>query len=186
VKRICLAGAAIAGLLTIGVTTAPASITHGAVKAAAGQKKTTKTKQTGTKLTCRLSLTSQVPSGSVTVTQGAVDGTQFGSAKCGNPLGSGVEGDSFTSNSGGTVSGSYQQYFNAGTVHGDYTLAPNSTQPPTTTSFTSASYSGTVTIKNGTGLDKKAVGTGTLTCTTADSLHYTCAEKLRLILPKTT
>jgi hypothetical protein len=183
VKRICLAGAAIAGLLTVGVATAPALTTHAAVRATAGKKKSTKPTTTTTKLTCSLNLAMQVPGGSVTVTQGSVDGNQFGRANCGSPLGTGVEGDSFTSDSGGTLSGSYQQYFNAGTVYGDYTLTPNDTGPPTTTSFASASYTGTLTIKDGKGLDKHAVGTGTLTCTTADSVHYTCTEKLKLTLP---
>jgi hypothetical protein len=186
VKRICLAGAAIAGLLTIGATTAPALTTHAAFAAAAGKKKTTKPTTIASKLTCSLGLTNQVPSGSVTVTQGAVDGTQSGKARCGSPLGSGLQVDSFTSDSGGTLSGTYQQYFNAGTVYGAYTLVPNDTQPPTTTSFASASYTGTLTIKNGTGVDKKAVGTATLTCTTADAVHYTCTEKVKLILPATT
>jgi hypothetical protein len=183
VKRICLAGAAIAGLLTIGVSTAPASTTHAAVMATAGKKKTTKPTTITTKLVCTLSLTDQVPAGSVTVTQGAVAGNQYGKAKCGNPLGSGVQVDSFTSDSGGTLSGTYQQYFNGGTVYGDYTLVPNDTEPPTTTSFTSASYAGTLTITNGTGVNKQAVGTATLTCMTADAVHYTCTEKLKLTLP---
>jgi hypothetical protein len=183
VKRICLAGAAIAGLLTIGVSTAPAATTHAAVTASAGKKKTTKPTTITSKLACSLSVADQVPSGSVTVTQGAVQGNQYGKANCGTPLGSGLEVDSFTSDSGGTLSGTYQQYFRAGTVYGAYTLAPNDTGPPTTTSFTSASYAGTVTIKNGTGVDKKAVGTGTLTCMTTDAVHYTCTEKLKLTLP---
>jgi hypothetical protein len=183
VKRICLAGAAIAGLLTIGVSTAPASTTHAAVRATAGKKKTTKPATVTTKVTCSLSLSDQVPSGSVTVTQGAVQGSQYGKANCGTALGSGLQVDSFASDSGGTVSGTYQQYFKAGTVYGAYTLATNDTGPPTTTSFTSASFTGTITIKNGTGIDKKAVGTGTLTCLTTDSIHYACTEKLKLTLP---
>jgi hypothetical protein len=184
-KRICLVGAAIAGLLTIGVATAPASTPHAAVRTAAGKKKTTKPTKTTTKLTCSLKLLTQVPSGSVSVTQGATSGSQFGRAGCGKPLGPGAEADSFAQDSSGTQAGPYQQWFNAGTIYGTYSLTPNDTGPPTTSTFTSASYTGTVMVTSGRGLYKKATGSGTLTCSTTDAAHYTCTEKLKLILPAT-
>ena len=182
-KRICLLGAAIAGLLIIGVASALAASPHASTKAAAGKKKSTTPTTVTTKLSCTSHLSLQVPNGETTVTQGATDGTQDGNVACPSTLGSGVEFESFTTDDAGNVSGKWQQYFNAGTVYGTYTLVPDDNNPPTTTSFTSASYTGTVTIKNGTGVDAKAVGTGTLTCATTDSVHFTCTEKAKLTLP---
>jgi hypothetical protein len=179
VKRICLLGAVIAGLLTIGGATASAST-------AAGKKKPAKPTFVTTKLTCNLDLTTQAPSGSAAVTQGAADGTQFGKAECGSPLASGVEANSFSQDDAGDWSGPYQQYFDAGTIYGDFMMTPNDTAPPTTTSFTTASFTGTLTVKNGKGIYKDATGTGTLTCATTDAAHYTCTEKLKLILPAPT
>ena len=79
------------------------------------------------------------------------------------------------------MSGRYQQWFNAGSVYGEYTLTAQDTGPPSTTSFTNASYRGTISVTNGTGLFRRTAGTGTLTCTTTDLAHYACTEKLKLV-----
>jgi hypothetical protein len=165
VKRICLLGAAMAGLLVAGVATAPAATTHSTKKS--------------TKLTCTLKLVDQIPSDDTAVTQGAGSGTQFGTAACGKPLGRGVEQDSFTLDDAGDLVGPYQQWFNTGSVRGQYVLTPNDSQSPTLT-FSQASYSGTIKVTGGTGAFNKASGTGTLTCSTQDSAHYSCTEKLKL------
>ena len=183
-KRICLLGAAIAGLLIIGVTSALASAPH-ASKAAGG--KTKSSKSTGIKLACSSKLSLQVPGSDTDVTAGSTQGTEYGTVRCAPQLGSGVQFQSFTTDDAGDISGKFQQYFNAGTVYGVYSLVANDQSgPPTTTSFSAASYTGTVTIKNGTGVDKKATGTGTMTCSTIDAVHYTCTEKVKLVLPTTT
>jgi hypothetical protein len=180
VKRICLLGAAIAGLLIIGVGSALAATPH-ASKAAGG-----KSKSSGTKVSCSSKISLQVPSGETDVTAGATQGTQYGTVKCGSMLGSGVQSDSFTTDDAGDLSGKFQQYFNAGSVFGTYVLSANDQSgPPTIQSFSSASYTGTVTIKNGTGVDKGASGKGTLNCSTADAVHFTCTEKVKISLPTT-
>ncbi len=189
-KRICLLGAAIAGLFIIGVATAMAATPHASVRAVAAKKGTSKkgtSKKSakGKKVSCKLSLSVQVPAGNVDVTQGSTDGTEFGSAGCGRPLGTGVESASFTTDAGGDLIGKWQQYFKAGTVYGTYDLTPVSTGPTTPGTFTAASYTGTVTVKAGTGTDLGDTGTGTLTCTTLDVIHYSCTEGLRLVLPAT-
>lgn len=166
-KRICLAGTAIAGLLTIGVATG---------SAATG---TTKTKPT--KVSCKSSLVLQVPAGATDVTQGATDGSEFGSTKCGKHFASGVMTMSFTTDSGGNESGSFQQYFNAGSVYGSFTLVP--TDSGLQSSFTSSTFAGTVKIKNGTGIYKKISGKGTLACSTTDAVHFSCAETVKAVLP---
>ena len=164
-KRICLLGAAMAGLLVAGVATAPAATKHASKKS--------------TKLTCTLKLVNQIPSDDVSVTQGAGSGTQFGTAACGKPLRRGVEQDSFTLDDAGDLTGPYQQWFNTGSVKGKYVLTPTDNQSPSAT-FSQASYSGTIQVTGGTGAFNKASGTGTLTCATQDSAHYTCTEKLKL------
>jgi hypothetical protein len=182
VKRIFLVGAAMAALLTAGIVTAPASATPAATKPASVNKKpVTKLEPVKTTLTCTLKLVTQIPSNDVTVTQGAESGTQYGRAGCAKPLFSGVEQSSFLQDESGNLSGKWQQWFNAGSLYGTYTLTAADTGPPTTTSFTNASYTGTVTVTNGTGLFKKATGTGTLGCTTKDLAHYACTEKLKLV-----
>ena len=181
-KRICLVGAAMAALLTAGIVTAPALATPAAKKPASVNKKpVTKLEPVKTTLTCTLKLVTQIPSNDVTVTQGAESGTQHGRAGCAKPLFSGVEQSSFLQDESGDLSGKYQQWFNAGSLYGTYMLTAEDTGPPTTTSFTNASYAGTVTVTNGTGFFKKAAGTGTLACVTTDLAHYTCTEKLKLI-----
>lgn len=181
-KRICLAGAAMAALLTAGVVTSPASATPAATKPANVIKNSvTKLEPVTTTLTCTLKLVTQIPSNDVTVTQGADSGTQYGRAGCAKPLFSGVEQSSFLQDESGDLSGKYQQWFNSGSVYGEYTLTAQDTGPPSTTSFTNASYSGTISVSNGTGVFKKAAGTGTLACTTTDLAHFACTEKLKLV-----
>jgi hypothetical protein len=182
VKRIYLVGAAMAALLCAALTTAPAFATSAATKPVSVKTKTVvKNTLVTTNMTCSIKLATQIPSNDVTVTQGAASGTQSGSAGCAKPLFSGVQRDSFVQDDTGDLSGNYQQWFNAGSIYGTYALTPGDTGPPTTTSFTAASYTGTITVTDGTGLFKKATGTGTLACATTDSAHYTCTEKLKLV-----
>lgn len=182
-KRIRLAGAAVAGLLITGAPAAAAATPHASAKAAAGKSTTSKTATT--KIRCKLSLTLQAPADSTDVVLGATDGTQLGSARCGAPFGAGLASLSFTEAADGSLSGAWQDYFNAGTIYGEYALTPADSGPPSTTSFASASYSGTVTVKAGAGAAAKTTGTGTLTCSTTDGVHYSCSEVAKLVLPPT-
>jgi hypothetical protein len=154
VKRICLVVAAMAALLIAGV--ASASATTSAKKKSAG-------KAVKTTLTCSLKLVTQIPPDDVTVIQGAESGTQYGRAGCAKPLFSGIEEATFVQDESGNLSGKFQQWFNAGTISGTYALTAQDTGPPTSTSFTSASYTGTMTLTSGTGLYRKATGTATRT-----------------------
>lgn len=183
VKRIYPVGAAVAALLTAGLIATPAFATPAAKKPATVSKFKTVVKNTlvTTRMSCDLKLATQIPSNDVTVTQGAASGTQNGRAGCAKPLYSGAQQNSFSSDDAGNLQGKYQQWFNAGSIYGAYMLTPLDTGPPTTTTFTAASYSGTVTVTGGTGLFRKATGSGTLACFTTDSAHYTCTEKLKLV-----
>jgi hypothetical protein len=179
-KRILLTGAAVAGLFTAGITTAAASAATS--RPAASQKKlTTTTKTVSASATCKVNLTTAAPLGSIDVTAGGDSGSQFGKQSCGTPLGAGVSHATFALDDAGDLSGSIQHWFPTGQVFGTYTLTPGAAAgPPTSTSFGQASYTGTLTIKGGTGALKGATGTGTMTCSTNDAVHYTCTEKLKL------
>ena len=179
-KRICLVGAAMAGLLTAGITTAASAKPSPAAKKPAKTKTTVK-KPVTAKLSCSLSLVTQVPSNDVAITQGALTGTQYGFAGCGRPLFKGMERVTFSTDASGVITGKYQQWFNPGSVYGTYTLTPVAqSTPPTTSSFTSQSYTGTITVSNGTGAYARAAGKGTLSCSTTDAAHYACKEALKL------
>lgn len=181
-KRIYLVGAAMAALLTAAIAAVPALATPAATQPASVNKKpVTKLVPVKTTMSCELRLVTQIPPGELTVTQGADSGSQYGRAACPKPLFSGVEENSFVQDQSGNQSGKYQQWFNAGSVYGQYTLTPQDTGPPTTSSFTNASYTGTISVTNGTGSFKRSVGTGTLACATTDLTHYTCTEKLKLV-----
>ena len=146
VKRIYLVGAAIAALLSAG--------THNraGVCDVRGQETGQRQDQAGgqehgvtTKLTCDLKLATQIPSNDVTVTQGADSGTQFGWAGCGKPLFRGVEQSLVPAGRlrrpVGQVPAVVQRRLGLRHLHAH----PEDTGPPTTTSFTAASYTGTVT-----------------------------------------
>ena len=62
-------------------------------------------------------------------------------------------------------------------------MTPSDDNPPTTTSFSQVSYTGTFAVTNGTGTLAKAAGTGTLTCSTQDSIHFSCKQKGKLTTP---
>lgn len=166
-KRICL-GAAIAGLLTMGVASASAASHHASTKAS-GVKTT--------KLSCKTTLALQVPSGATDVTAGATDGTEFGIVRCAK-VGSGLQYQTFTTDDAGDVTGKFVQLFGTGELAGTYTLTPSSSDqgPPDANSFSAASWTGTLALK-GSG-HSKSVGKGTLVCSTQDAVHFACTEKL--------
>ena len=172
-KRICLMGAAVAGLFTAGITSAAS---------AAPAKTTTPTSPTtmvATTLTCKIAVATQIPSNDTTVLAGSTTGRQFGSVGCGKA--SGVQRDSFTTDNAGNLSGPLQMWFRTGSLYGTYNLTVNpQTGPPTSTSFAQASYGGTMTIKGATGSYRGATGTGTLKCSTQDSAHFDCTAKVKI------
>jgi len=177
VRRIHLAAIAATGLLTAGLVTIPASASTTAHKP---PKTKSKVVAITTKLSCHLSLATDIPAGDVTVPQGAASGHQSGAASCGAPLLRGVETNSFTANTAGDLAGTYSQWFKAGTVSGTYALTPQSTGPPSPTSFAAISYTGKISVTGGSGLLRRAVGAGTLSCSSPDAAHFACTERLKL------
>jgi hypothetical protein len=128
----------------------------------------------------------QIPADATGVTAGAVQGTYAGHAGCGAPLFGGVASSPFTIDASGDVNATYTEYLATGSLRGTYSLSITEQSPPTQTTFAATSYAGTVTVTGGTGVYRGVTGTGTLTCSTPDSVHLSCKEKLKLALPSLT
>ena len=178
-KRICLLGATIAAVLIIGVASALAATSS----SSKGGKKSKTPSTVTTKVSCASSLTLQVPAGATDVSPAGQDGSEMGSVTCPG-VGKGVEAQSFTTADSGDLIGKWQAWFSTGTVYGTFDLTPDDNGPPTsTTSFSQASYTGTFIVKGGASAFAKATGTGTLTCSTQDSVHFSCKQKGKVITP---
>jgi hypothetical protein len=145
---------------------------------AAAKSKAPKVKVTA--VSCSMSIVDQVDSDGVPVVVAAEQGTQYGTVACNKLLGHGVMADQFTTNDAGDLTGIFQQYFNAGTVHGKFVLAQGDNGTPTPGSFASSNYAGTVSVLGGTGVYQGASGTDTMKCNSRDSLHLACTAKLKL------
>ena len=175
-KRIVFTGAAVAALFTAGIPAAMA-----ATPAHHSKKTTTRTETKGE--SCKLSLTTVAPPGAPGVTAGTTSGINFGKSSC-SAARPGVARQVFAIDTAGDMTGKIQQWFATGSVYGTFQLtAASLTGPPTATSFGKAAYSGTVKLTGASGMMKGITGMGTMTCSTPDSLHFTCKEKLTLSLP---
>ena len=123
----------------------------------------------------------RVAAGSPTVDQPPANGSQYGPVRC-NQLGSGVEQDNFKVPDSGDTVGKYWQYFAGGSVHGTFDLTPTEgfgALP--SSSFSNETWAGKVTVTGGTGAFAGAKGKkGTMKCTSADTVHLTCTEKIKL------
>ena len=188
-KRICLLGAAIAGLFIIGATNAMALGSHASARTAATKSTSkAKSKVATLKVGCSLSLSLLAPSGSSDVTPASPTGNHAGMAKCpAKGVGKGSEWDSFTTDDSGDMVGKWQEWFNTGTLYGTYLLTPSDSQPSDPSNFAAAAYTGTLVVKGGTGtLAKdytKRNAAGTMKCSTQDSVHYTCKQFAKLVVP---
>lgn len=183
-KRLCLVGMAMAGLLTASI---PAVAT--AKPAASGHKKPAKTKTTTkvtpvtSKVSCKLAFVTQPPANDVTVTPGQT-GSQYGKANCGGPLGRGIVSDTFRQDDAGDIIAPYTFWLKDGTLSGKWMLTPTEqVGPPSTTPFTAQTYAGTAKISRGSGGWAKSTGRATLKCSTLDGAHYSCTESLKVTTP---
>jgi len=161
VKRICLVGSAVAVCLLASVA--------GTAIAASGKSKTTK-------VPCSVKTTIVPAAGDSAVSPPASQGTEFGSANCGGGLGHGVQADSFTVPDSGDTVAKYTMYFATGSVHGTYDLTPQSSS----LNFLATTWTGTMKVTGGTGTWKGVKGTGTMKCSSADGVHTSCKDHLKL------
>lgn len=125
-----------------------------------------------TPLTCAIALQSLA-------TPAEPAGEEFGTVSCSRVFGDGVQHDVFevtpTSETAGLVHGRYTQYFETGTIHGEYDLTFEAT------SATTLALTGTATIGGGTGAYKHSEGSATLSCTSRDGITHTdCTETATL------
>lgn len=164
--------------------TAASLAVGGGIAAAASPKTTTTAKPV--KLTCKLTFNTTPQPGDNTVAQPESQGSQYGPVHCARTgFGGGLVGDSFTVPDSGDTVGKYTEYFNAGSISGKFDLAPQEGAPIDQTTFSSLTWQGTIKITRGTGVYagiKGEKGTGVMKCSTTDSVHFACREKIKVIL----
>ena len=169
-RRICLVGTAIAAVpFAVGISVATAAPKSTAAKP--------------TVLKCHISLSAVPPPGSPAVDQPPSKGAQYGTVHCGGAtFGWGVEKSTFSVPDSGDTVGSYAQYFGAGSIRGKFDLTPAEVSGDLgNTGFATQSWVGKFTVTGGTGALAKAAGKkGVLKCTSGDSVHLTCTEKIEL------
>jgi hypothetical protein len=179
----------------VGTVIATASLVIGAgIATAASSTKTVKVKPIVLK--CNISMATEAAAGSSSVDPTATQGNQYGPTHCPTKgFGAGMIADSFTVPDSGDTVGTYVEYFKAGSVTGAFDLTPNESPPLTDTTFSSQSWTGTITVMDGTGVYKgiktykakhKPATPGVLNCTSPDSVHLTCTEKIKVTMPPAT
>jgi hypothetical protein len=169
-RRICIVGTALAAVpLAVGI-----SVTAAGAKTAPAASK-------AVVVTCHISLATVPPAGSPVVDQPPAKGTQYGPARC-KGLGSGIMQDNFKVPDSGDTVGKYWQYFGNGSVHGSFDLTPTEASGAlSSSSFSNEAWVGKVTVTGGTGAFAGAKGKkGTMKCTSADTVHLSCTEKIKL------
>jgi len=170
-RRICLVGTALAVVsLVVAISVN-----------AAGAKTAKKPASKGIVVKCHLSLGTVPPAGQSSVEQPPSNGTLYGPARC-SQLGSGIEQANFKVPDSGDTVGKYWQYFGNGSIHGKFDLTPSEGFGAlSSSSFSNEAWTGTVTVTGGTGAFAKAAGKkGTMKCTSGDTVHLTCTEKIKL------
>jgi hypothetical protein len=180
-RRICLVGALLAICsLALGVATAGAKSHHHHPKK---PKPAPKPKPTTITSSCTLGLTVVPAAGDTAVLPDPQSGNMYGPIKC-SGAGSGVASFPFTVADSGDIVGNMTGSFGTGTVTGAVDLTESSSSLPTPYEFGNADLTGTFTVKSGTGTDKGVTGKSTtFTCSTPDSVHYSCTMKLKLTFP---
>jgi hypothetical protein len=182
-RRICLVGALLAICsLALGVATAGAK-GHHHKKPTPAPKPAPKPKPTTITSSCSLGLTVVPAVGDTAVLPDPQSGNMYGPLKC-SGAGTGVSSFPFTVADSGDIVGNMTGYFATGSVTGAVDLTESSSALPTPYEFGNADLTGTFKVKSGTGTDKGVTGQSTtFTCSTTDSVHYSCTLKVKLTFP---
>jgi hypothetical protein len=166
-RRICLA-VTVVGVAPLAVGVAVASAAPAKPKAIT--------------LNCNVQLTASPLAGTNVVDQPPTQGWMYGPISCPRQgYGSGVEASSFTVPLSGDTVGSFTQYLSAGSIKGKFDLAPQ--EDLSTSFFSSATWTGTLTVTGGTGVYKGIKSNrnaGTMTCSSDDTVHLMCTEKVKV------
>jgi hypothetical protein len=156
----------------------------GGLAVAASPKATAKAK--ASKLTCKFTLTTTPSADTNTVAQPETQGSQYGPVRCARAgFGAGLVADAFKVPDTGDTAGKYVQYFRGGSIKGKFDIVPQEGAPVSSSTFSSLTWQGPITITGGTGAYKaikERKRTGVLTCTSNDSVHFSCTEKIKVIL----
>jgi hypothetical protein len=123
-------------------------------------------------VTCTLQLQTLAP-------PGASSGEDFGTVDCASVFGKGVQHDTLTvtatSPTTATLTGSFKQFFDTGTIHGTVKLTGSANSAGV------LSYTGVAKVSGGTGAYKHVRGSARLECSSPDGgTHTTCTEKATL------
>ena len=98
--------------------------------------------------------------------------------------GGGIEASSFIVPFSGDTIGTFTQYLSAGSIKGRFNLVPQEGSPVSTgTGFSSQDWVGILTVTGGTGIYKgirSNRNAGTLTCSSTDTVHLMCTEKVKV------
>lgn len=173
----------------VGTAVAAASLVVGVGLAAAAGTGQTANSVT---LTCKIAIATPPGPGESTVEQPPLAGTFYGPSHCRTntkSFGGSTEAAPFKVADSGDTVGTYAQYFGAGSITGKFDLTPGEGTLPTADNFLSTTYTGTVTVTGGTGTFAGIKGLagkkhmGTLHCTSPDTVHLTCTEKVKVTLP---
>jgi hypothetical protein len=134
---------------------------------------------------CKLTLTTEPPKGSNAVSPPEQNGIQDGGVLCHNAkLGLGAIREHFTMVASGNTVGDFTEYFDTGTVAGKLTLVPQGGSFGGG-SFQAQNYGGRFTISFGTGAFHgfKSTQPGTFYCTSPDSIHLSCRQRMTVLVP---
>lgn len=137
-------------------------------------------------LKCTARMTAAPVAGTNVVDQPPTGGWMYGPIACPRQgFGRGIEASSFTVPLSGDTIGSFTQYLSAGSIKGSFNLVPQE-GGPVTSNFESADWVGEFTVTGGTGIYKGIKSNrnaGKLTCSSTDTVHLVCAEKVRVKVP---
>jgi hypothetical protein len=162
--------------IALTIVTAAAFAGSAGIALAAGSK-------SAGKLSCHEEWIAAAPEGTNVVDQPPSQGSQYGPVSCHGPMpfGNGTVATKFNVPDSGDTVGKYTQYFSAGTVKGTFDLTPTESNF-SATSFTAQNWQGTIKVLSGTGVYKGIKGkkVGTIACTSTDSVHLHCVEKVIL------
>jgi hypothetical protein len=168
-RRICLA-VTVVGVAPLAVGVAVASAAPAKPKAKA------------VTLNCNVRLTAAPLAGTNVVDQPPTQGWMYGPVSCPRQgFGAGIEASPFTVPVGGDTVGSFTQYMSAGSIKGKYDLVPQ--EDLSSSFFSSATWTGTLTVTGGTGVYKGIKSNhdaGTMTCTSTDTVHLMCTVKVKV------
>lgn len=137
-------------------------------------------------LKCKVQLTAAPVAGTNVVDQPPTSGWMYGPIACPRQgFGGGIEASAFTVPLSGDTVGAFTQYLSGGSIKGTYNLVPQE-GGPVSTNFESEGWAGGFTVTGGTGIYKGIKSNrnaGKLTCSSVDTVHLMCTEKVKVKVP---